>query len=171
MTTTSDTAFAATEPVELVRALFETLNQRDLDALWEYWAHDIVNHWPFATFHGRAEVRGYFEELFAAVPDCQIEVDKIAGDGDTVFVRWRLKGTATGEPWRGIEGNGTRLEIHGIDCFTVRNGKVVQNIVVFDQLSFARKIGLLPREGSLSDQLGLKLYNFRTRLEKQLRHR
>ena len=88
MTTTSNPAFAATEPVELVRALFETLNRRDLDALWEYWADDIVNYWPFATFHGRAEVRGYFEELFAAVSDCQIHVEKIAGDEDTVFVRW-----------------------------------------------------------------------------------
>jgi steroid delta-isomerase-like uncharacterized protein len=169
MTTTSDPAFAATEPVELVRALFEALNQRDLDVLWKYWADDIVNYWPFATFRGRAEVRGYFEELFAAVPDCQIHVEKIAGDGDTVFVRWRLKGTATGQAWRGIEGNGTRLEIHGVDCFTVRDGRIVQNIIVFDQLSFARTIGLLPPEGSLIDQMGLKLYNLRTRLEKQLR--
>jgi len=171
MTSTSDPAFAAAEPVEIVRALFETLNQRDLDALYEYWADDIVNYWPFATFQGRAEVRGYFAELFAAVPDCQIHVEKIAGDGDTVFVRWRLKGTATGQPWRGIEGNGTRLEIHGVDCFTVRNGKVVQNIIVFDQLDFARQIGLLPAEGSFVDQMGLKLYNLKTRLEKQLHRR
>jgi len=82
-----------------------------------------------------------------------------------------LKGTAKGQPWRGIECNGTRLEIHGVDCFTVRNGKVVQNIVIFDQLDFARQIGLMPPEGSFIDQMGLKLYNLRTRLEKQLRRR
>ena len=171
MTTTSDPAFAKTEPVELVRALFETLNRQDLDALYEYWADDIVNDWPFATFRGRAEVRGYFKELFAAVPDCQIHVEKIAGEGDSVFVRWRLNGTATGQPWRGIECNGTRLEVHGVDCFTVRNGKVVRNIIIFDQLDFARQIGLLPPEGSFIDQMGLKLYNASARLKKRLRRR
>lgn len=168
MTTTSDPALAAAEPVEAVRALFETLNQRNLDALCEYWADDIVNFWPFTTYRGAAEVRAYFAELFAAVPDCQIHVEKNAGEGDTVFVRWRLNGTATGQPWRGIECSGTRLDIQGVDCFTVRNGKVVQNIIFFDQLDFARQIGLMPPEGSFIDQMGLKLYNVRTRLKKRL---
>lgn len=171
MTTTSDPAFATTEPVELVRALFHTLNERDLDALYEYWAEDLVNYWPFTTYRGRAEVRGYFAELFAAVPDCQIHVENIAGEGGTVFVRWRLTGTATGEPWRGIECSGAPIEIHGVDCFTVRDGKVVQNSIFFDQLDFARQIGLMPPEGSFVDQIALKLYNLKTRLQKHLRRR
>ena len=168
MATTSEPARATTEPVEMVRALFETLNQRNPNALWDYWADDLVNYWPFATFRGRAEVCAYFTELFAAVPDCQIHAEKIAGEGDTVFVRWRLKGTATGEPWRGIECNGARLDIRGVDCFTVRDRRIVENTIFFDQLDFARQIGLVPPEGSFIDRLGLKLYNIRTRLEKRL---
>lgn len=168
MTSTSDPAFAATEPVEKVRALFETLNQRNPDALWEFWADDIVNYWPHRTYRGRAEVRGYFEEVFAAVPDYQVHVEKIAGHEDTVFVQWRLTGTATGRPWRGIECNGARLDLHGVDCFTVRNGKVVENTIVFDQLDIARQIGLLPSEGSFIDRMGLKLFNVTTRLKKRL---
>jgi steroid delta-isomerase-like uncharacterized protein len=171
MTTTSDPAVATTEPVELVRALFETLNERNPDALLQYWAEDLVNYWPFATYRSPAEVRGYFAELFAAVPDSKIHVEKIAGEGDTVFVRWRLTGTATGEPWRGIECTGAPLDIHGVDCFTVRDGKVAENTVFFDQLHFARQIGLMPPEGSFFDRMTLKLFNVRARLRKQLRRR
>ena len=169
MTTTSDPAFATTEPVDLVRALFETLNERDLDALYQYWADDLVNHWPFTTYRSPAEVHGYFTELFAAVPDCRIHVEKITGEGDTVFVRWRLTGTATGEPWRGIECTGAALDIHGVDCFTVGDGKVAENIIFFDQLDFARQIGLMPPEDSFISQMSLKLYNLRTRIEKRFR--
>jgi steroid delta-isomerase-like uncharacterized protein len=168
MTTASDLAYATPGPVEVVRGLFEALNQRDLDALYDYWAEKLVAYWPFGTHRGRAEVRAYFAELFSAVPDCRIHVENIAGEGDTVFVRWRMTGTATGTPWRGIECNGSRLDMQGVDCFTVRDGMIEQNIIFFDQLNFARHIGLMPPENSLIDRMMVKGYNARTRLKKRL---
>jgi steroid delta-isomerase-like uncharacterized protein len=168
MTNARDPSHATSDPIQVVRSIFETLNQRNPDALCQYWAEDLVNDWPFAKYRGRDEVRRYFAEFFAAVPDCRIHVEKMAGEGDTVFVRWRLTGTATGEPWLGLECNGSDLDINGVDCFTVRDGKVTKNIIIFDQLEVARQIGLMPAESSLIDRMMVKGFNARVRLKKRL---
>ena len=168
MTVASDLAQATLEPVEVIRGLFEALDRRNVDALYDYWAEDVVAYWPFGPIRGRDAARAYFAELFSAVPDCRIRIEKIAGEGDTVFVRWRMTGRASGTPWRGIESNGSHLDLQGVDCFTVRDGKIEQNIIFFDQLDFARHIGLMPPENSLIDRMMVKGYNARTRLKKRL---
>ena len=48
MTAASDLAHATPGPVEVVRRLFEALNERDLDALYDHcWAEDVVAYYPF----------------------------------------------------------------------------------------------------------------------------
>ena len=171
MSTTTAVMDTTPDPVELIREVFEKLNQRNANALYEYWAQDIVDQFPTGTCRGRDEVRNYFASLFAAVPDFHISAVKIAGAGDTVLVRWHASGTFTGAPWMGIEPTGSRLELDGNDCFTVRHGKIAENFVVFDQLSFARQIGMLPSDGSLMDRMMLNSFNLRTRLRRRLRPR
>lgn len=119
------------------------------------------------TYRGRNEVKRYFAETFAALPDFEIRALSIAGRGETVFARWRVTGTFTGAPWMGIEPTGSRIELDGIDCFTLRGGKVVANFVVFDQLSFATQIGLLPKRGSALDRGMLRAFNLKTRLSRR----
>jgi steroid delta-isomerase-like uncharacterized protein len=155
---------AERSPVEVFRTLFaEVLNRRDADALVPYWSEDIAEHFPTGTYRGASAVRDYFAEMFAAIPDFHIDALDIAGEGEKVFVRWRATGTFTGEAWMGIEPTGTRLELYGIDCFTYRNGRVVENFVVFDQMSFARQIGMLPPDGSPLDRAMRAAFNAQTR--------
>jgi predicted ester cyclase len=151
-------------PVEVFRALFaEVINRRDADALVPYWSEDIVEHFPTGTVRGVSEVRRWFADTFAAIPDFHIEALDIAGEGEKVFVRWRATGTFSGAPWMGIEPTGTRLELEGFDCFTYRNGRVVENFVVFDQMSFGRQIGMLPPDGSALDRAMRAAFNAQTR--------
>ena len=134
------------------------------------WFHvDGFIQFPTGTLRGRDEVRGYFASLFAAVPDLHIDALNIAGAGDMFLVRWHSTGTFTGAPWMGIEPTGSRLELDGTDCFNVRDGKISENFIVFDQLSFARQIGMMPSEGSLMDRMLLNSFNIRTRLRRLLR--
>jgi steroid delta-isomerase-like uncharacterized protein len=161
-------AASTTETVELFKRLFaEVLNQRDADALLPYWAEDIVEEFPIGTFRGREAVRQCFAQVFAALPDFHIEAKNIVGEGETVFVRWHLTGTFSGAPWLGIEPTGSRVALDGIDCFTMRDGLVVHNKVVYDQLSFARQIGMLPEEGTSADRTMLAAFNLKTRLRKR----
>lgn len=156
-------------PVDLVRDVFErVLNQRDADALLPYWAEDLVEEFPVGIYRGRKAVRDYFAETFAAIPDFHIEARTIVGEGEKVFVRWHVSGTFSGARWMGIDATGAKIELDGIDCFTIRNGQVVENFVVFDQLSFARQIGMMPPHRSAMDRAMTAAFNLRTRLKRRV---
>ena len=166
----AQTATETRTPTEIVRHMFEdVLNQRDADALLPFWAEDIVDEFPTGPVRGREAVHAFFVETFAALPDFHIRADRIVGDAETVFVKWTLTATFSGEPWLGIEPTGDRIELEGIDCFTFRDGVAVHNFVRYDQVSFARQIGMLPADGSAADKAMTGAFNARTRLKKRLR--
>jgi steroid delta-isomerase-like uncharacterized protein len=155
-------------PVEIARHIFESvLNQRDASALSPYWADDLVEELPTGTYRGPDEMAQYFAETFAALPDFHIEPEKIIGEGDTVFVKWRLTGTFNGSAWQGIEPTGDRVELLGIDCFTFREGKITRNEAVFDQTSFARQIGMMPARDSAGERAMRTALNARTKLKQR----
>ena len=96
-------------------------------------------------------------------------IEHLAADGDAVFVRWHLTGTHTGTAWAGIEPSGTRVELDGIDHFTVRDGTVVSNFVVFDQMDVGRQLGLLPPDGSGPDRALKAAFNAKNRVAEAVR--
>ncbi len=155
-------------PVDSAREVFETvLNQRDAEALRPYWADDLVEELPTGTYRGHEEMVGYFAEIFAALPDFHIEPERIAAEGETVFVKWQMTGTFSGAPWQGVEPTGDQIELKGIDCFTFREGKIVHNAAVFDQVSFAQQIGMLPARDSLGERGMKAAFNARTKLKQR----
>ena len=153
--TTTNTPPAGASNGELIRWAFETLNGRDVAPLRGFRNDETVERFPDATCRGADEIAAYFEGIFAAVPDFHMRVDTLVEQGDDVFVHWHLTGTHTGAPFSGIAATGRELAIDGIDHFVLREGSVVSNFVVFDQMQFARQIGLLPADGSRLD-VGLK---------------
>ena len=104
------------------------------------------------------------------MPDWQMEVVSIAADGDDVFVHWHLTGTHTG-PLLGIEPTGKPLAVDGMDHFVVRDGKVVSNFVIFDQMQYARQIGMMPPDGSSADKAVKSAFNLGRSWRSGLRER
>jgi predicted ester cyclase len=154
---------------ELVAWTFERINARDLDALRQVWTPDTVERFPTGALHGPEEISAYFKEAFAALPDWHLEPVKIVEQGDDVFVHWQLTGTHSGGPFQGIAPTGKRIILDGMDHFVVRDGVVVSNFVVFDQMQFARAIGMLPADGSRADRAMKSAFNARSRLVSRLR--
>jgi steroid delta-isomerase-like uncharacterized protein len=148
---------------ELVRWIFGALNRRDLDALRRLWTAEAVVRFPDRTCRGTEEIAAYFEEAFAGIPDWDMEPLAIVEQGDDVFAHWRLRGTHGG-PLLGIQATGKRLEIDGMDHFVVRDGRIVSNFVVFDQMQYAREIGMLPPDGSAGDKALKAAFNARTKV-------
>jgi hypothetical protein len=64
----------------------------------------------------------------------------------------------------GIAGTGKEIELDGIDHFVLGDGKVAVNTVVFDQMKFARQVGLLPPDGSVADKALKATFNAKTRV-------
>ncbi len=156
---------------EKVRWAFELINRHDVAPLKQFWTEDTVERFPDQTCHGADEIAAYFERVFVAIPDLQIEVKGIADDGvENVFVRWQLTGTHQGA-LMGIAPTGKQLAIDGIDHFVIRDEKVVSNFVVSDQLQYARQIGMMPEDGSGADRALKGLFSARTNLARKLRGR
>jgi steroid delta-isomerase-like uncharacterized protein len=148
---------------ELIRWAFEQLNRRDVSALRRFWDDDTVERFPDRTCRGADEIAAYFEDAFAALPDWHMEIVALAEQGDDVFVHWRLAGTHQGA-LLGIQATGKRVAIDGMDHFVVRDGRVISNFVVFDQLQYARQIGMMPPDASAADRAMKAAFNARTKL-------
>ena len=162
---------ANTSNAEIVRWAFEMINAHDVPALAQLWNDATVERFPPGTSQGKAEMVRYFEVLFAAVPDAHMDVIAVAENGDDVFIHWRLTGTHSGAPFEGIDASGRAVAIDGMDHFVIRDGIVATNFVVYDQMQFARQIGMLPPDGSPADRATKAAFNAKTRLLSRLRSR
>lgn len=153
---------------ELVRWAFEVLNQHDVSPLRQFWTADTVERFPDRTCRGADEIAGYFEDAFAAIPDFHMEITALAEQGEDIFAHWQLTGTHLGV-MQGVAPTGKRLTIDGMDHFVIRDGVVISNFVVFDQMQYARQIGLMPPEESWPDKALKAAFNARTKVAARTR--
>ena len=138
-------------PGATVRWLFDILNTHHAPTLRAVLSDTTRERFPTETRHGADRIVDWFEGLFAALPDLTMTIQGMAEQGETVFVRWRLTGTHTGAEFEGIAPTGKRIDLDGVDHFVLSDGVVVSNFVIFDQMQFARQLGLLPTAGSRVD--------------------
>jgi len=133
----------------LARSYFEALARRDADGMLEHWSDDgVVDLVPLAVLRGRAQIGAFFRELFAAFPDLETTVTRVAAGQNEVAVEWRMSATFSGEPFQGVEATGRPIEVRGIDLIEIEDGKNVSNTAYYDGMAFARGIGLLPAQDS-----------------------
>jgi steroid delta-isomerase-like uncharacterized protein len=157
----------------VVREYFDALADKDLDravATWEPGSHDRL--YGFADMVAPHGIRDYFGSMFAAIPDFKIEVDSMVAEGDQVAVRWQAAGTFDGaQKFQGLVPNGRRVELEGIDLFTVTDGKIVSNQAYTNGMEFARQVGALPPQDSGPERAMAAAFNAKTAIEKKLRNR
>jgi steroid delta-isomerase-like uncharacterized protein len=157
------------EAEQIVRSYFEAIDKRDLDQAVGYWAPGGLEHIaPVGEFHAPDGVREFFSGLQAAIPDSRVEILGIVANETNVAVRWRTTGTFAGAIFQGIEPTGARIELEGLDFFTVENGLIQSNHAYYDGADFARQAGLLPARESAAEQRMTALVNARTRLGRRL---
>jgi ketosteroid isomerase-like protein len=108
-----------------LKGLCEAFNAHDLDRIMAFFADDCVLEMPRggepwgARFEGKRNVRAALAKRFEGLPDVHYGneehfVDAAAGTG---ISKWQLTGTAR---------EGTKIEVHGCDFYTFRDGKVVR---------------------------------------------
>jgi predicted ester cyclase len=160
---------ATTSPTVIVSAVFERLNLHDVHGLMSLVAEDVSEDWPVVGhLDGRSAVTNYFEMLFAALPDLHVETERLAANGETVFVHWHANGTFSGAPFKGIRATGRAIDLRGTDCFTVLDGKIVANFIAYDGMAFAVQAGILPQPGTPLDRMMTAGINFVTRVRGML---
>ena len=154
------TTDAPSSPTQVAAQYFEALRRRDLDATQALSHHDVVDDFVvIGELRGVAMIRNFFTEVFDAFPDFDIEALNIVGDQDHAVVQWLATGTFTGTPFQGIHATGRSIELRGCDVMRFEDGRLKHNTIYYDGLGFARRIGMLPREGSSADRAMTAAFN------------
>jgi steroid delta-isomerase-like uncharacterized protein len=152
---------------EHARSYFEAIGRRDPGAMVDHWSEEGVDDIvPLAPLRGREEIRVFFRELFAAVPDLETTVTRVVAGEHGAAVEWRMTGTFSGEPFQGIDAPGRRLEMRGLDLLEIEDGKIVANTAYYDGMAFARQIGLMPAQDSSAEQAMKNAFNAATRVRR-----
>jgi uncharacterized protein (TIGR02246 family) len=98
-----------------VERLVHATNAHDLDGVAACFAPDYVNVTPAHPgrgFVGRDQVRKNWTQIFAAVPDIQVQVVAAAFVGGTAWTQWEMHGTRR---------DGTAHEMAGVVVFEVED--------------------------------------------------
>jgi steroid delta-isomerase-like uncharacterized protein len=149
------------------RSYFEAVARRDVDGMAEHWTKDgVVDLVPLGILRGRDEISAFFREMFAAFPDAETTVTRVAAGQNEVAVEWRMTANFTGTPFQGVEATGRPIELRGIDMIEIADGKNVTNTAYYDGMAFARGAGLLPAQDSGAERAMKSAVNAATRLRR-----
>lgn len=145
---------------ETVSSYFDAVIARDPAAMAEHWSEEGIEEIvPVGIFRGPEEVKAYFTELFTAIPDFEMSVERTLAQDQNVLVQWRASGTFDGGPLMGVEPTGRRIELRGLDWLEVEGEKVVRNTAFADGAALARGMGLLPPQGSAAEKAMFSAFN------------
>jgi predicted ester cyclase len=140
---------AAPEALAVLRRIFdEGFATGDGAVLDEICAPDLVEHQFGLAGSGAAaiaHVRAAIADVHRAVPDMSFTIEDSVIHGDTVWVRVRARGTATG-PFFGPP-SGRPVDITVIDVARVVDGRIVEHWGVPDRFALLAQTGVLERLG------------------------
>jgi len=149
------------------RSYFDAVARRDVAGMVEHWKEDgVVDLVPLGILRGTEEIAAFFTEMFAAFPDAEITVTRVAAGQNEVAVEWRMTARFTGTPFQGVEATGRPVELRGVDMIEIADGKNVTNTAYYDGMAFARGAGLLPAQDSGAERAMKSAVNAATRLRR-----
>jgi predicted ester cyclase len=129
----------------VVQRLFDDVwNGRRFEAIAELYDEEYVSDYrPYALRRGHAGLRRAVENAWAAFPDFHEELLDLVAEGDRVVVHLRGSGTHT-RPWGPIAPTGKALAWEEILILTFRDGRVVHQRGIVDNVHILRQLGILP---------------------------
>lgn len=105
----------------ILQALADAFNRHDVDAIVSLMTEDCVfesSTGPDACgtrYAGREAVRAAFVDVWTAFPDARWSNARHFVHGDRGVSEWTFTGTRS---------DGTRVEVHGCDLLTLRDGRI-----------------------------------------------
>jgi steroid delta-isomerase-like uncharacterized protein len=138
--------------LEIARRFFEELHDTgDLTVAEDIVAPDAVFHIPGADLTGPEGIGGLVTLLRTAFPDAVFPMEDVVVEGDTVAVRWTMRGTSQGE-FQGIPPTGKPIELRGTAFLTIVDGQIIEDWVTYDQLGLLQQLGAAPGAAGATPQ-------------------
>lgn len=104
-------------------------------------ATEFVSHTPNGDFEGPDGYKQLYDTYVTAFPDCRFTIDKLIGDGDTVWLSYTFAGTHTG-PLQDLPPTGKQVAVAGVSVSRIVDGKSVEESVVWDTLDLMKQLGV-----------------------------
>ena len=107
---------------EILQAFADAWNRHDVDALMSFMTDDCVFEASAgpdvcgARSEGQEAVRAAYAEVWATFPDAHWSTARHFICGDRGVSEWTFTGTRQ---------DGSKIEVHGCDLFTFREGKIL----------------------------------------------
>lgn len=123
------------------------VEQHDVDSAMELYAEDAVIAAPdVGELRGRDRIAEYWHGLIDGFPDGHYEsISKLESDGKAVdegYFTGTHTGTLKGPDGETINPTGKHVRLRSCDVATVRDGKIVEHHLYFDEGEFMRQLGL-----------------------------
>jgi predicted ester cyclase len=144
---TSVTRPAGTPACHLIRRIFEEgFAAGDASVVDQVCSPDLVEHQFGLAGTGaqaRENLKTAIRDVHEAVPDMSCTIEDYAEHGDTIWVRVRVRGTATG-PLFGPASN-KPVDITVFDQARIAGGRIAEHWGVPDRFALLAQTGLLSR--------------------------
>ena len=116
----------------------------DTSRIRDFYAEDYKADYPFGEGWGDGPdgAKAFADAIRIGFPDYQEEVEDIVVQGDKVAVKLRIRGTHTG-PMFGVAGTGRTVDFRDMTICTLRDGKIVEQSGLSDNLSLFSQLGLI----------------------------
>lgn len=128
----------------LRRFVEEIVNGGDWAVLDELVDPDYVFRSPGEEVHGPEGVAALIGAYRQAFPDLRMEIGHLLEAGDTTVASFTLHGTHRGE-LLGSPATGLPVEVHGMLRSRFRDGRLVEEWEILDQMTLFEQLGLVRR--------------------------
>ncbi|MCX5255319.1 ester cyclase [Streptomyces canus] len=121
----------------------------DLKVIAELYAEDAVARTPDeGEIRGRDNIVAYWRQMTEAVPEATFESLHAYEAGDTAIDEGFFSGRNTGPiqlpTGETLPATQKQVRIRGVDIATVKDGRIVDYRLYFDEMEFLGQLGLLP---------------------------
>ena len=125
------------ENKELVRRFF--------DERWNHGNFDVYDEMlgPGFDINGEKE---WARSMYATFANGQFTILDIIAEGDQVALHWRVDATHQGD-YLGVAATGKPVSFQGMTLIRIANGKIVEDIAYWDNLSILEQLGATPASG------------------------
>src|ERR1700733_10836072 len=110
-----------------------------------------------AHYEGRDQVRQFYSQLMAALPDLSIEIVRQHINDDTIILEVIIRGTQCA-PWRGLPATGRRVEIPLCGVYTFSSDdRLAGERIYYDRALVLRQLGVFREPQSTPGRIGILL--------------
>ena len=130
---------------KLVDAIYQAMNNRNLDALDKLFTSDYLDHQE--NRRGVEPLKAQLRAFFGAFSDLHIEVEDVVADGDRFASRTTATGTHDGD-LMGLPPTGVRISVTAVDLGRMEGGRAAERWGGIDMYSLLAQLGAIPQPQS-----------------------